>query len=55
MPSTLGNDESVATESYRYMMVPSREASPLEMIHAKLTLEGSVGVFGSPLLLDQTY
>ena len=52
MPSSLGNDECVASQDDRYVMVPASEASTFEVIEAELTLEVLVGAFGSPSLFD---
>ena len=52
MPSTLGDDECVAGQGHRDVVMPSLKASSLEVIETQLTLEILVGALGSPPLLD---
>ena len=50
MPHTFGNDERVAAEDDRDVMMPAGKASSLVVIEAKFAFEVLVGAFGSPTL-----
>src|SRR5215510_5072196 len=52
-PHTLGDDERVAAEGDRDMMVPTWESSAFEMVEPKLALEVFVHPLGTPALHDQ--
>jgi hypothetical protein len=51
-PDALGDDEGEAGQGNGDVVVPSAEATPLEMIEAELALEVLVYPFCSPTLFD---
>ncbi|MBN2559519.1 MAG: hypothetical protein JXQ75_01125 [Phycisphaerae bacterium] len=51
----LGDDEGEASQGNGDVVVPSAEATPLEMIEAELALEVFVHPFGSPALVDDAH
>src|SRR5829696_8638359 len=50
MPHTFGNDERVAAQDDRDVMVPARKSSALVVVEPELALEVLVGALGSPAL-----
>ena len=54
-PDAVGDDEGEADQRNGDVVVPSTEATPLEMIEAKLALEVFVHPLSSPALLDDAY
>src|ERR1041384_8869217 len=55
MPRTFGDDERVAAENDRDVMMPTGEPSALIVIEAELALEILVDTLGAPPLHDQSY
>jgi hypothetical protein len=51
----LGDDEGEAGQGNGDVLVPSAEATPLEMSEAELALEVFARPFSSPALLDDAY
>ena len=50
MPRAFSDDERVAAQDDRDVVMPSREASALEVVEPELALEIFVSAFGSPAL-----
>jgi hypothetical protein len=55
MPHTLGDDESVAAEDDRDVVMPPWKRAAFEVVEAELALELFVGPFGSPALFDDAH
>ena len=53
MPHALSDDEGVAAEGDRDVMVPAREAASLEVVEAQLALHLLVDALGAVALLEQ--
>ena len=54
MPHTLGDNEGVAADGDGDVMMPAREASPLEVVEAKLPLHLLVDLLGAIAFLEET-
>ena len=52
MPRTFGDDERVAAQDDGDVVMPTGEASALEVVEAELAFEVLVSAFGSPALHD---
>jgi hypothetical protein len=52
MPHTFGDDERIAAQDNRDVVMPTGKASAFEVIEAELALEVFVGTFSSPALHD---
>src|SRR5258706_11761162 len=52
MPRPFGDNERVAAQDDRDMMMPARKRTPFEVVETQLTLELFVGVLGSPALFQ---
>lgn len=52
MPHTLGDNERVAAEDDRNVMMPPRERAALIMVQAKLPLQFLISLLGTPALLE---
>jgi hypothetical protein len=55
MPRTFSDDERLAAQDDRDVMMPTGEPSAFEVIEAEFTLEVLVGALGAPALHDQSY
>src|SRR5262245_38046710 len=55
VPRTLTDDERVAAEDDRDVVIPSGEGAAFEVIEPELSLEVFVGALGSPALLHQAH
>ena len=55
MPRTFSDDERVAAQDDRDVMMPTGEPSAFVVIEAEFTLEVLVGALGAPALHDQSY
>ena len=52
-PSTLGDEESVASESYRDVVMPALVATALEVVEAEFAFEVLIDALGTPALFDE--
>src|SRR5438552_12374042 len=54
-PRLFGDDEGVAGERDRDMVLPAEEAATFEVVEAEFSLHVFVDPFGTPALLDDAY
>src|ERR1700722_16167513 len=55
VPHALSDDEGVAAEDDREMMVPAAEAAPLEVVESQLALHLLVDGLRSPAFLERAH